>query len=124
MYLLDTHTILWYLENNPQLSASAKKAIETQFCFVHIVSFWEIAIKVSIGKLAINYSIDDMINQLQNEQIEILPISQKAVELVQYLPQHHRDPFDRMLMAEASIQNLVLISIDPQLDPYSISRLW
>jgi len=124
MYLLDTHALLWYLEENPQLPAKVKNFIETQTCFVHIASFWEIAIKVSIGKLALTYTIDQMMAQLKKERIPILPISNKAIEKVKTLPFFHRDPFDRLLIAEASTQDYILLSIDIQIDAYAVQRVW
>lgn len=124
MYLLDTHTLLWCLEENAQLSPKVKKLIEHQICFVHIASFWEIAIKVSIGKLSLTYTIDQMIAQLRKEAITILPISEKAIEVVKTLPLHHRDPFDGLLIAEAITQNYILLSIDTQIDPYPVQKIW
>ncbi len=124
MYLLDTHTLLWYLEENPQLSTKVKRLVENELCFAHIASFWEIAIKVSIGKLTLNYSIDQMMAQLRKEAITILPISEKAIEQVKSLPLYHRDPFDRLLVAEAITHNYLLLSIDTQIDPYPVQRVW
>jgi PIN domain nuclease of toxin-antitoxin system len=124
MYLLDTHTLLWYLEENPQLSTKVKRLVENELCFAHIASFWEIAIKASIGKLTLNYSIDQMMAQLRKEAITILPISELAIEQVKSLPLYHRDPFDRLLVAEAITHNYLLLSIDAQIDPYSVQRVW
>ncbi|RDB02822.1 type II toxin-antitoxin system VapC family toxin [Runella aurantiaca] len=112
------------MEENAQLSPKVKKLIEHQICFVHIASFWEIAIKVSIGKLSLTYTIDQMIAQLRKEAITILPISEKAIEEIKTLPLHHRDPFDRLLIAEAITQNYILLSIDTQIDPYPVQRIW
>lgn len=124
MYLLDTHTMLWYLEDNPQLSSKVKKLIENETCFIHIISFWEIAIKISIGKLSLSYDLDQLISQVQKEAITILPISENAIKTVKELPLHHRDPFDRLLIAEALSNNYVFLSVDNQIDPYPIKRTW
>ncbi|MBB3840307.1 PIN domain nuclease of toxin-antitoxin system [Runella defluvii] len=124
MYLLDTHTMLWYLEDNPQLSSKVKKLIENETCFVHIISFWEIAIKISIGKLSLSYDLDQLISQVQKEAITILPISENAIKTVKELPLYHRDPFDRLLIAEALSNNYVFLSVDNQIDPYPIKRAW
>lgn len=124
MYLLDTHTIIWYLSKSSGLTNLALKLIEQQNCVAHIVSFWEIAVKVSLGKLLLNASIAEMIDELKQQEIEILPVNIHALEIVQNLPFHHRDPFDRLLIAEALIYNLTIISADTNLDNYKVQRIW
>ena len=125
-YLLDTHTLLWYLELNPALSGKAKGIIESpdSDLFVSVVSFWEIAIKLSKGKLNVARSIEEMERQLLQQEMEILLVSLQHVLPVQTLPFHHRDPFDRLLIAQAMTENLTLLSRDPKFAPYPINILW
>ncbi|GAP98323.1 death on curing protein, Doc toxin [Leptolyngbya sp. NIES-2104] len=91
---------------------------------VSIVSLWEIAIKLGLGKLDLQSSFDDLRNSLDEFQIEILPIQFEDIQQYLNLPLHHRDPFDRMLIAQAVKHSLVLVSRDTILDAYPIQRLW
>ena len=103
-YLLDTHAFLWYLLSNTNLSVKAKNIIDTrENLYFSIVSLWEIAIKINIGKLQIHRPINDLSKELQSINIQILPIIDKDIELYSALPfsSNHRDPFDRMLITQA-----------------------
>ncbi|NEP13807.1 MAG: type II toxin-antitoxin system VapC family toxin [Symploca sp. SIO2C1] len=126
-YLLDTHAFLWYLQGNPNLALKAKNIIESkEYLYFSIVSLWEIAIKINIGKLRIHRPIEDLFKELQYRKIQILPLADKDIELYSglTLPSNHRDPFDRMLIVQAMNHSLILISTDVKLDAYSIQRLW
>ncbi|MBW4473606.1 MAG: type II toxin-antitoxin system VapC family toxin [Stenomitos rutilans HA7619-LM2] len=121
--LLDTHTLLWFLDDDPQLPSVVRERIENaDTSFVSIVSLWEIAIKISIGKLRLNYSFHDLQDLLDRFEIEVLPLAFTDIEQYLNLPLHHRDPFDRMLIAQAMSHDLTLISRDEQFDAYSIQR--
>lgn len=124
--LLDTHTLLWYLEDNPKLSAKAKQIITNpqNLVFVNIVSFWEIAIKFSIGKLQLSKPIIELITETKRLRIEVSPVEEIYILQIQDLPLHHRDPFDRMLIAQSLSENIPIISIDELFDLYSITRIW
>ena len=124
--LLDTHTFLWFIEDNPRLSAEAKSLLESDVeLLISAASLWEIAIKVSTGKLTLNQPYKEFIpDQLTKNGMGLLPISVEHLALVSALPFHHRDPFDRLLIAQASIEELPIVSIDNQFDPYGIKRLW
>jgi PIN domain nuclease of toxin-antitoxin system len=124
--LLDTHTFLWFIDDNPRLSAKAKALLESDAdLLLSVVSLWEISIKVSIGKLTLAQPYDlFMPQQLTSNAVEILPISLAHLGVVATLPFHHRDPFDRLLVAQAMIEQLPVISIDSSLDAYSVKRLW
>ena len=112
--LLDTHTFLWFINNSPQLSIDAKNLIESDVdLLLSIASLWEIAIKVSIGKLTIPNTYDQFIpQQVQLNDMEILSISMAHLTVVTTLPFHHRDPFDRLLIAQAMVEKMSIISAD------------
>ena len=102
-YLLDTQVVIWVLENNPQLPKSIKKIIDDpeHNIFITIVSLWEIAIKRSIGKLELNYKLEDIQSQVTHQQVKTLPITVKhltAVESLEFVGKH-RDPFDRLIIS-------------------------
>jgi PIN domain nuclease of toxin-antitoxin system len=124
--LLDTHTFLWFINDSSRLSARAKALLESDAdLFLSIASLWEMAIKTAIGKLALPQPYDIFIpQQLAHNEIEILPISISQLSVVSSLPQHHRDPFDRMLIAQATLEHLPIVSADIHFDAYSIARLW
>ncbi|MFM2380076.1 MAG: hypothetical protein RLZZ143_2656 [Cyanobacteriota bacterium] len=124
--LLDTHTFLWFINNSPQLSIDAKNLIESDVdLLLSIASLWEIAIKVSIDKLTIPNTYDQFIpQQVQLNDMEVLPISLAHLAVVTTLPFHHRDPFDRLLIAQAMVEKMSIISADEIFDSYGISRIW
>jgi PIN domain nuclease of toxin-antitoxin system len=124
-YLLDTHTLIWFLENDPRLPSTTRTQIETTpTIFISIVSLWEIAIKANIGKLTLSFPFDTIEPNLINAGINQLPITFKDLEIYLSLPLHHRDPFDRLLIAQAINGSLILISKDTQMDAYPIKHLW
>jgi PIN domain nuclease of toxin-antitoxin system len=125
-FLLDTHTFPWFIDDNPRLSARAKSLLESDAdLLLSVVSLWELAIKVSIGKLTLAQSYDTFVpQQLADNEIEILPISLVHLGVVSSLPFHHRDPFDRLLISQAIIEQLPIVSIDAAFDTYSVKRLW
>lgn len=124
--LLDSHTLIWFLENDTRLPASIRHLIEDNenAIFVSIASFWEIAIKKSLQKLVLKKTIGEMFHECENQQIEVLALSQQDVEIVENMAFHHRDPFDRIIIAASISRNLEIISIDGQFDAYSIRRIW
>jgi PIN domain nuclease of toxin-antitoxin system len=124
--LLDTHTFLWFIEDNLRLSVSAKALLESDADLLLSVScLWEISIKVSIGKLTLAQPFHVFFpQQLVDNDIEILPISLAHLEVISTLPFHHRDPFDRLLIAQAITEQLPIVSIDAALDAYPVTRLW
>lgn len=125
--LLDTHTLLWFLWGDPQISASARALIEDEANekFVSVASLWEIAIKVSLGKLTLAKPFGEyMREQIDLNGFQILPIRFEHTIQVVSLPFHHRDPFDRLLVSQCLAEAMSLLSIDAALDNYGISRLW
>jgi len=126
-FLLDTHSFIWFIEDNPSLSAQARIIIEepSNDLLLSIASVWEMAIKVSLGKLQIRQSFDRFIpDQLMLNNINLLDITISHTLHVATLPFHHRDPFDRLLIAQSLIEGIPLISIDTLFDTYGVSRLW
>jgi PIN domain nuclease of toxin-antitoxin system len=125
-FLLDTHGFLWLIQGDPQLSKMAREIMsdDTNQLYFSVASIWEIAIKLNIGKLKIGHTIEDIYTLLAQLKIEVLPIDRS--DLVQYLmlPLHHRDPFDRILIAQAMDRDLVLVSADESLRAYAVQRLW
>ena len=124
--MLDTHSFLWFISNNPRLSVKAKETISNALdCYVSICSLWEIAIKVSLNKLVLPTPYQQYIpEQLQINEFKILPIEFRHTIRQSFLPRYHGDPFDRMLISQAMEENLILISNDSKLTPYGASVLW
>jgi PIN domain nuclease of toxin-antitoxin system len=125
LFLLDTHTLIWFLDNDLRLPPSAKKQIESaESVFVSIVSIWEIAIKINIGKLKLKTDFQAIEQNLVAQDISILEINIAAIKTYLNLPLHHRDPFDRILIAQSIDRALTIISCDVQFDAYPVIRLW
>ncbi len=124
-FLLDTHTFIWLTENHPNLPSNLRDMIDSaDTVYVSIASLWEIAIKLNIGKLSLQRSYEVIGTELQSSDILLLPISFADTVQIRKLPLHHRDPFDRMLIAQAMNNSLVLVSRDAVFDAYPIQRLW
>ncbi|MEP6923664.1 MAG: type II toxin-antitoxin system VapC family toxin [Pyrinomonadaceae bacterium] len=123
--LLDTHILIWFLEGNLLLAKSRRQVIAAtnNEVFVSIASLWEIAIKISLGKLMLAQSFTDVINQLGAENIEILPIQPSHVLQVSTLPFHHRDPFDRIIIAQSNVETLPVMTDDAEFAKYGIKIL-
>ena len=125
MYLLDTHTLLWFLRDSPQLSSKALELITTENkVYVSIASLWEIAIKKSIGKLEFEHSIEKIAELCHEKDILILQIQPKYFDKIIKLPNIHNDPFDRLIIAQAIIENLVIITKDTIIPKYSVKTIW
>jgi PIN domain nuclease of toxin-antitoxin system len=125
-YLLDTHTLIWFLEGDNQLSRKAKNYIETneKNNFISIASLWEISIKLSIGKLELKKPFSDISKEIFNNGFQILPIVFEDTLHVSELPFHHRDPFDRIIISQCLTNKLLLISKDPAFLDYPIEVIW
>ncbi len=125
-YLLDTHAIIWHLENDMQLSYKAKSIIEDEEneILATTVSLWEIAIKVSLKKLDLTLTTDEIYQKLYGIDIRVLGILPNHIRIVQTLPHHHRDPFDRMIIAQAKAENCTVITRDAAFEAYDVPILW
>lgn len=125
--LLDTHTVLWFLGGSERLSARARAVIDdpANTRFFSVAGAWEIAIKVSLGKLSLTAPFAELIpRQLHSNAIELLAIQPAHMAAVIGLPFHHRDPFDRMLVAQAVVEGAALVSVHAALDAYGVQRIW
>lgn len=125
--LLDTHVFLWWVDDARELSKRARNAIANpgNECMLSLVSCWEMAIKVSTGKLELPTPVERFVpEQLASNGFRQLEIGFRHVARVANLEFHHRDPFDRLLAAQAAIEGLTLVSADPIFRSYSIKRLW
>jgi PIN domain nuclease of toxin-antitoxin system len=126
-FLLDTHALLWFLDDDSQLSQKAKAFIAdpTNQKFVSVASCWEIAIKAGIGKLKLAESASTFLErELRRNCFDLLAITLSHATAVETLPPHHKDPFDRMLAVQALENNIGLISHDVQFDAYGVARWW
>ena len=120
--LLDTHALLWWLEDDARLDRSAAEAIaDAEFVAVSAASAWEIGIKQAIGKLS---GPKDLSAELATNGFTELQVTGAHALAAGALPPHHSDPFDRMLVAQAGYENIPIVSADSQLDAYGIPRIW
>ena len=123
--LLDTHTLLWFLNNDSKLISTVKSDIENaDQVVVSIVNLWEIAIKLSIQKLELDFALSELPDFLTQLEIRILPLTFADLERYITLPLHHRDPFDRILIAQAMTNSLEIVSADTAFDAYPVRRIW
>jgi PIN domain nuclease of toxin-antitoxin system len=125
-FLLDTHGFLWLIQGDPKLSERARAVIsdDANQLYFSVASIWEITIKLNIGKLKIGHTIEDIYTLLAQLKIEILPIDRLDLNRYLTLPLHHRDPFDRILIAQAIEHDLVLVSADESFRAYLVQQLW
>jgi len=125
--LLDTHSLYWYVEGDSRLSASACMLIQNAANEVLFspASFWEIAIKVSLGKWQLNRPYEDFIDVAMNRyNFQVLPILPAHTARLIGLPFHHKDPFDRLLVAQSLAEAISIVSSDIVIDAYGINRVW
>lgn len=125
--LLDTHTFLWFIGGSGNLSSTARSLVgdEANQPFLSIASLWEIAIKLSIGKISLVQPFEDLIpQQMDLNGIKQLDIALNHVVNVAELPFHHRDPFDRLLISPAIVEKMPIVGADTSFDAYGIERLW
>jgi PIN domain nuclease of toxin-antitoxin system len=124
--LLDTHTLIWFITGDASLSDTARKEIDTTkgANFISIASFWEMAIKIGYGKLELGTSFEVFIEVILKNSFRILPITTIDTITISSLPLHHRDPFDRMMIAQAQNLDLQIITKDDVFKHYNVSVLW
>jgi len=126
-FLLDTHTFLWFIMGSANLSVNARDLIENPVNerLLSVASLWEIAIKTSLGKLTLSAPFDELIPaQLKLNGIDLLNIKVDHLSAVTTLAFHHRDPFDRLVIAQALVEKLPIISLDGAFDAYDLKRHW
>lgn len=126
-FLLDTHTFLWMASEPKRLGPAARRKIESSAAelLLSVASVWEMAIKSSLGKLSLDEPLGDFLQeQLAALRVRILDIRSEHALRVESLPWHHRDPFDRLLVAQAMFEATPVLSRDSTLDAYDVERLW
>lgn len=126
-YLLDTHTFLWFLEGNSNLSEKARAIIENpeNNNFISIASIWEVAVKMSIGKLRLDIKIEDLKTEILRNNFEILPLDFEHIIELSRLEEIHKDPFDRIIISQAVSEKLVILSKDANFSIYkNVKTLW
>jgi PIN domain nuclease of toxin-antitoxin system len=118
--LLDTHTLIWVLSEDPRLTSEARASISDPEAFVAVsaVSAWEIEIKRALGKLDAPH---DLVQQVADARFVPLSITLEHATAAGALPPHHRDPFDRMLIAQAQLEGLTIVTRDPRFEPYAVA---
>jgi PIN domain nuclease of toxin-antitoxin system len=123
--LLDTQAFRWWIADDRRLTRAARKAIAANTCLLSLASCWEMAIKTSLGKLETPRPLDRFIQgQLEVNGFSLLPIALEHATAVAELPFHHRDPFDRLLAAQARLEELAVVSSDPAFNKYGVRRIW
>lgn len=124
MYLLDTHAIIWYVSGSTELSQTAKDIMETKRCFFSFASLWEIAIKQTKCTLQFNIDIPKLKTVLEDEEFIYLPPTEFDAEAIKALPDIHKDPFDRLLIAQAIENNLTIVTTDSKISQYNVKTIW
>ncbi len=125
--LLDTHTLLWFVLNDTRLSDNARSLMKDRSndLLVSPASYWEIAIKISLGKYTLGEDfMTFMERQIAENDLTTLPITVKHVSTIVTLPFHHRDPFDRLIIAQAIVEEIPVLSADTIFDAYPVRRIW
>ena len=125
-YLLDTHAIIWYLEGSANLPQSMTYLIDNpkiDMC-ICAVSLWEIAIKINLGKLDIRLSLNELLGYVKTRDFRIIDIEDRHLIALQKLPYIHKDPFDRLLISTALVEELTIITIDENIQRYEVLWAW
>ncbi len=121
-YLIDTHILIWFGETNVRLPIRIREIIEdtSNAIYVSHASIWEMTIKMSLGKLKVNYTLGEWESFLLTNKFSLLPTSFKHYQCLQLLPLHHSDPFDRLIIAQGIAENFTVISHDPKFSAYPV----
>ena len=125
--LLDTQAFLWFITGDPKLSAPAERALRdgTNDLLLSIASVWEIAIKVGLHRLPIPEPLETFVpHQLRLNRIQLLPIDLTHAVEVARLPPHHRDPFDRLLICQARVEGIPIVTADGVFSSYTVETFW
>jgi len=124
--LIDTHALIWFITEDDQLPIKVKELIEdaTNTCFVSIASLWEIGIKYSLGKLDLKADLKKIFELIEQSGLTLLPITTTHILTNTALDFHHRDPFDRLIIAQTKSEGLTLISKDGVFKDYNINLIW
>ena len=125
-YLVDTHAVIWFITADKKLPQATKSIIEdeTNNCFVSIATFWEIGIKYSLGRLDLQGGLNDIFDIILDSGFSLLPITPQHIVKNSDLEFHHQDPFDRLIIAQAIVEGLKVISKDQYFKNYDIEIVW
>lgn len=123
-YLIDTHVLLWAIYDSAQLSDQARKILSNEQCAISMASLWEISIKISIGKLKIRQSIQDLAEFCSKYRIDIIDISPSCCDTMINLPFVHNDPFDRIIIATAKLKEYIILTKDSTISKYDVKTVW
>lgn len=120
--LLDSHALLWFVAGDQRrIGKTLRARIEAEATMVSTASLWEIAIKVALGKLD---APDDLPARVEQLGFELLAVTAEHAWQTRHLPQHHRDPFDRLLIAQAQVEKVAIMTADPAFDAYDVTVVW
>lgn len=124
--LIDTQVFIWFVEDDAKLPKNIKQRIEHKdsTIILSIASLWEMTIKISLGKLQLSADIETMIANLYNNGFEVLPIAPNHLITLSTLDFHHRDPFDRLIIAQGLSEDISIVSSDAIFDKYNVKRMW
>jgi PIN domain nuclease of toxin-antitoxin system len=124
--LVDTHAFLWFMTGDRRLSRSARRAIEESDggWWLSAASVWELAIKSSLGRLTLPASVDEYFSEKVQQGLRVLSVDWTHAASVERLPWHHRDPFDRLIVAQAQSESLSVVTKDPAFARYGIRIVW
>jgi len=125
-FLLDTHALIWYFEDSAELPQRIALLIDNPSYpkFISIVSLWEIAIKLSLGKLDMQLSFDDLIDAIESSDLSVIPIKNDSLKGLSNLPFIHKDPFDRLIISTSLQESLTIITVDENIQRYEVPWLW
>lgn len=125
-YLLDTHVVIWSITDNQNYLGSLRDEIKNldNNCFVSIASLWEMSIKYSLNKLDLKSSLKEIFGTIESSAFRILPVTTNHLFKLSELELHHRDPFDRLLIAQAKAENLTIITKDTAFTSYHVNLKW
>ncbi len=123
--LIDTHVLLWGLQDEAKLSRRVRALLPAADVWMSVASLWEIIAKVQVGRLTLPSPVGDYLSgKLRANGVSVLPLTFDHVRRLEEIPLHHRDPFDRILIAQSIDERLPLVSADPQFAKYSVELIW
>lgn len=123
--LIDTHTLLWSVDDVAALSPAAEDCLRSEALkYVSHASVWEMSIKLGLGKLTLSVGLPQLVAMARSTGLQMLPIDLEHLYSVQTLPNHHRDPFDRLIVAQCRLRSLPIVSRDAIFDNYGLQRIW
>ncbi|NEN24513.1 type II toxin-antitoxin system VapC family toxin [Cryomorpha ignava] len=124
--LLDTHTLIWFITDNEKLPQKTKTIIENKEnrCFVSIATYWEIGIKNSIGRLDLKSDLKTIFNIIEETGFDAIPVTTNHILRNASLPFHHQDPFDRIIIAQAMSEKMIIVTKDSQIENYDTPTVW